>query len=195
MEVLCPAGCPNFTTDLWGITKPILSPILSEGSYFLSGREQAKTYPLFFPFWDLLGYSRFLSDSWVWRGADHYSWMFGPLQVPGPEPSVVPKEDQMEVVFAGSGNGDFHDGEGCRLMALGLRRKTPVLPADLQFGNRVSVLTVVSTWAGRAQASWQHQEGQGQGQTDMGTTAGGKAKSNNGNVHTSTVPRVSKTVL
>lgn len=71
--------------------------------------------------------------------------MFGTLQVPGPKPSVVPKEDQMEVVFAGSRNGGFHDGEGCRLVALGLRRKTPVLLADLQFGDRVSVLTVMST--------------------------------------------------
>lgn len=151
--------------------------------------------PLFFFFWDLLGDSCFLSHSWVCQGADHYSWMFGTLQVPGPKPSVVPKEDQMEVVFAGSRNGGFHDGEGCRLVALGLRRKTPVLPADLQFGDRVSVLTVMSTWAGRAQAPWQHQKGQDQGQTNTGTAAGGKAKSNDGKVHTSTVPRVSKTVV
>lgn len=56
--------------------------------------------------------------------------------------------------------GDSRDGEGCGLAASGTRRKASAPSADLQLGNRVSALAVLSTRAGRAQAP--HQEGQGQ---------------------------------
>lgn len=94
--------------------------------------------------------------------ADHgYSWMFGALQVPGLKPPVVAKEVRMEAVAWWFGKWETPVTE----KAAGLRLRAPggkllLHLQDLQLGNRVSALAVLSTRAGRAQAP--HQEGQGQ---------------------------------
>lgn len=115
--------------------------------------------------------------------------MFGALKVSGLKPpQVVLKES----VLGGSRNGDSHDGEGCRLVASGTRRKDPAPSADLQLRNRVRALAAMSTRAGTAPSSTRRVRASGE--TNTGTAGGTMQKAVHRKVHTSTVLHVSKSL-